>query len=396
MSEMNGLDLCRSIAKTRPTLPFIVMTGQGSMSTVISALRLGARDFLTKPLDAGSLVQAVARGMGEHATRDALSKPSDDESGLPLGRCPKMRQVYELVRRLSDSRVSVVVQGETGTGKEVVARAIHASSRVRTGPFVALSCAAMPAGLLESELFGHRRGAFTDAKTTKKGLFLEANGGTLLLDEIGELPLELQPKLLRALQERKIRPIGGHEEVPFDCRIIAATNRNLDVEVREKRFREDLYYRLKVVGITIPPLRERGDDILLLARYFLDRFAKRSSRHLTLTESARERLRKYSWPGNVRELENCIERAATLATRNELAVEDLPERLQLLEAACRPAQKDPKESDVLSLAELERLHIQRVVELLGGNKTRAAKLLGINRSTLHRFLGQSSNGRAGE
>jgi MoxR-like ATPase len=227
-----------------------------------------------------------------------------------------MRELYELIGSLSDSLVSVVVEGETGTGKEVIARALHSNSQVRNGPFLALSCAAMPAALLESELFGHVREASTDAKAAKNGLLLEANGGTLLLDEIGDLPLELQPKLLRALQERKLRPLGGSEDVAFDCRIIAATDRNLEEDVREKRFREDLYYRLNVVRITVPPLRERGDDILLLARHFLRRFAKRRSRSITFTESAQERLRVYAWPGNVRELENCIESAVALS-RND-------------------------------------------------------------------------------
>ncbi|HEX6272597.1 MAG TPA: sigma-54 dependent transcriptional regulator [Polyangiaceae bacterium] len=396
MEEMNGLELCRTIVHSRPDLPFIVMTGQGNMNTVIAALRLGARDFLKKPLDADSLVQSVARGLGDHAPEDAASLSFEDDAisvlGLPapLGNCTKMRRLYELVRKLSDSPVSIVIQGETGTGKEVIARALHANSSVRSGPFVALSCAAMPAGLLESELFGYVRGAFTDAKTTKKGLFLEASGGTLFLDEIGELPLELQPKLLRALQERTLRPLGGHQEVSFDCRIMVATNRNLEVEVREKRFREDLYYRLNVVGITVPPLRERGDDILLLARHFLRRFAKKRSRVVTLSESAQERLRSYRWPGNVRELENCMESAVALSKSDELGVHDFPEKIRFPEVGCAPPSPSELEPSTLSLVELERRHIARVLGLSGGNKARAARLLGINRSTLQRHLEQDA------
>jgi transcriptional regulator with GAF, ATPase, and Fis domain len=244
----------------------------------------------------------------------------------------------------------------------------------------------MPAGLLESELFGHVRGAFTDAKTAEKGLFLAADGGTLLLDEIGELPLEVQPKPLRALQERKIRPIGGRKEIPFDCRIIAATNRDLEVEVREKRFREDLYYRLNVVGITVPPLRERGDDILLLARYFSKLFAKDPARPPTLTPSAEATLLAYHWPGNVRELENCIMRAASLARRDELTADDLPERIRTLDVRCEQPPKAGPEPDWVPLIELERRHILRAMKLVGGNRGRAAELLGIDRSTLYRHL----------
>jgi two-component system, NtrC family, response regulator HydG len=395
MKEMNGLELCRSIVRTRPGLPFIVVTGQGSMNTVIAALRLGARDFLTKPLDATTLLQSVARGVGRPASGAASSAPSEDEvpeltlSG-PLGRCTKMRELYELVQSLSDSLASVVIEGEKGTGKEAFARALHANSSFRNGPFVALSCAAVPAALLESELFGYVRGAFTDAKGAKNGLFLAANGGTLLLDEIDELPLELQPKLLRAMQERKLRPLGGREEVPFDCRILAATNRNLEVEVREKRFREDLYYRLNVVGVTVPPLRERGDDILLLARHFLRRFAKRRSRNITFTQSAQERLRTYPWPGNVRELENCIESAVALSRGAQLSVDDFPDNVRFPQVGCDPPAQDERADNVLSLVELQRRHILRVLGLSGGNKAQAAKLLGINRSTLQRHLEQGS------
>jgi two-component system response regulator HydG len=394
MAEMSGLDLCREILQTRPRMPVILVTGKGSMSTVIAALRLGARDFLTKPLDAESVVGSVARSLRCHALPAPATSPSEEAAGphpeLTLtgmaGNCAAMQAVYEVIRNLSDSLVSVVVDGETGTGKESVARALHANSKLRNGPFVALSCAAMPAGLLESELFGYLRGAFTDAKATRKGLFVDANGGTLLLDEIGELPLELQPKLLRALQERKVRPLGGSEELPFDCRIVATTNRDLELEVREKRFREDLYYRLNVVQITVPPLRERGDDVLLLARYFLKRFAKSSAHDMTMTESAEKKLLAYFWPGNVRELENCIERAVTLARFDELTIDDLPDKIRVPDIGYELPPKKEHDPDVLSLVELERRHILRALKLLDGNKARAAELLGIDRSTLYRRL----------
>jgi two-component system response regulator HydG len=394
MAEMNGLDLCQEIVRSRPRVPVILMTGQGSMNIAIEALRIGASDFLTKPVDAVALLGSVARSLRHQALSEPSSAPLDESVGPPseltltgmLGECVAMQQVYGLVRQLSDSVASVVVQGETGTGKEIIARALHANSRLRDGPFIALSCAAMPAALLESELFGHERGAFTDASATKKGLFVEANGGTLLLDEIGELPLELQPKLLRALQERKVRPLGGHGEIPFDCRIVAATNRDLEVEVRENRFRKDLYYRLSVVRINVPPLRERGDDILLLARHFLTRFSQSMGRTATLSDSVERRLLAYSWPGNVRELENCLEGAMTLAHLDELTVSDLPEKIRIPEVGYEARPRQSEVPDVLPLVELKRRHILRAMTLLRGNKTRVAELLGIDRSTLYRRL----------
>jgi two-component system response regulator HydG len=291
-----------------------------------------------------------------------------------------MRRVRKLILDLADSVASVVIQGETGTGKEIIAQALHATSGLSGGPFIAVNCAAMPAGLLESELFGHARGAFTDAKTATKGLLVQANGGTLLLDEIADLPLTLQPKLLRALQERKVRPVGDYHEIPFNCRLIAASSQDLELEVKAKRFREDLYYRLDVVRVVVPPLRARGADILLLARHFLKRFAGRSRGAVTLSEGAMAKLLAYNWPGNVRELENCMERALALTRQEELSVADLPGKIQLFEpegverilafAATGIESKG-------SLFDAERSHVLQTVQQLGGNKTRAAALLGI-------------------
>ena len=320
---------------------------------------------------------------GLQAAEPLRGSPSELTLTGVLGQCPAIRELYQLISDLSGSVASVVIQGETGTGKEIIARALHANSPLQNGPFLAVSCAAMPAGLIESELFGHARGAFTDAKTARKGLFVEATGGTLFLDELGELPLGVQPKLLRALQERVVRPLGGHGEVPFDCRVIAATHRDLDVEVRNERFREDLYYRLNVVRLTVPPLRERGHDILLLARHFVTRFAGKSRPRATLAPCATDKLLAYHWPGNVRELENCIERTVALSRSDELTVEGLAETFRIPEIGGEPPSL---EEGVLSLVELERRHILRVVRLLGGNKARAADLLGIDRSTLYRRL----------
>jgi DNA-binding NtrC family response regulator len=396
MAGLNGLDLCRHIGEKRPGMPVILVTGRGNMDTVISALRLGARDFLTKPVDAASITTSVARTLQQHALETSNPDPRDEAdafrseptSTAVYGESAAIRQVYAVINSLSDSPASVLLQGETGTGKEILARAIHDNSPFKNGPFVALNCAAMPAGLLESELFGHTRGAFTDAKTATKGLLVQANGGTLLLDEIAELPLAMQPKLLRALQERTVRPVGGSEEVRFDCRLITATNRDLEREVAEKRFRQDLYYRLEVIRITVPPLRARGNDILLLARHFIERFARRSHRTAQLTELVAERLLSYSWPGNVRELESCMERAVAMASSEQLTLEDLPDKIRFFEIEHETADVVEPDPSVVPLLELERRHILRTLKRLGGNKMRAAQLLGIDRRTLYRRLEQ--------
>jgi DNA-binding NtrC family response regulator len=296
--------------------------------------------------------------------------------------------VYELIDRVADSDTSVLITGESGTGKEVAARALHARGRRHSGPFVAINCAAMPEALLESELFGHVRGAFTDAKTSRSGLFVKADGGTLFLDEVGELPLTLQPKLLRALQERTVRPVGGEAEVAFDARIVAATNRDLELAVEEGRFREDLYYRLNVIGLELPPLRARGNDVLLLAQRFLEHFATRSGKRVVgLSPAVAQRLLAYSWPGNVRELQNCIERAVALTAYEQLTVEDLPDRIRDYRAP-NPQTQSQDVSELVSLEEMERRYIQRVLETVGGSRTLASRILGVDRKTLYRKLGR--------
>ena len=397
MPEMDGIALCQKVAGVRPGLPIVLITGRADMATVTQALRVGVRDFLTKPLEAGALLSAVARLVGHpgQQSREVAAQPSELRLAGLLGESPAMRDVRRLVLDLAESVASVVIQGETGTGKEIIAHALHSTSTLSAGPFIALNCAAMPAGLLESELFGHARGAFTDAKMAKKGLLLQADGGTLLLDEIGELPLAMQPKLLRALQERTVRPIGEHQEIPFNCRIIAAANQDLELEVKAKRFREDLYYRLDVVRITVPPLRARGADILLLARHFLSRFVSRSRRVVTLSEAVAAKLLAYNWPGNVRELENCVERAVALSRSDQLTLEDLPERIRLFQPiVCAQPSGDVPAGDVASLFDAERDHVLRAVQQFGGNKTRAAAILGIDRRTLYRRLERYETGRS--
>ena len=390
MAEMNGIDLCRRILEARPDMPVIVGTGQGSMETAIAAMRAGAYDFVTKPFDPKLLVLTLARGVQHHRLRSELKRLQRDIAsrtapGL-IGQSAGMQRVLELVGRVADSETSVLIQGETGTGKELVARLIHASSKRRDGPFVAVNCAAVPHALIESELFGHARGAFTDARAQRTGLFLEASGGTLFLDEVGELPLETQPKLLRALQERTVRPVGSNGEQPFDVRLVAATNRDLEFEVFEKRFREDLYYRINVVTVELPPLRNRGTDVLALTQHFLGRFAERTGKApLTIAPSTAEKLLAYAWPGNVRELENCLERGVTLARFDQLTVDDLPDKIRNFKpTSFVVAADDPTE--VVTLEELERRYIARVLSLVGGNKSQAAQMLGVDRRTLYRKL----------
>jgi DNA-binding NtrC family response regulator len=389
MPDVNGLELCERIIALRPDVPVVLITGHATLDTAMGAIRAGAYDFVTKPIESKTLGVVVSRAVQHRRLRDQIKQlraANDASASLIVGGSPAMRKVADLIDRVGDSDASVLIHGETGTGKELVARAVHNKSKRREGPFVAINCAAVPHSLLESELFGHARGAFTDAKSTRVGLFQQANGGTLFLDEIGELPIDVQPKLLRALQERKVRPVGDNREIPYDARIVAATNRDLENEVREKRFREDLYYRINVVKVEVPPLRARGSDTLHLAHHFLKVFAERSGKPtIELSERAAERLMAYEWPGNVRELENCIEHAVALARFEQVTVEDLPEKLRgYLAGSFVATANDPTE--IVTMEELEKRYLLRVFKLVGNNKSRAAEVLGIDRRTMYRKL----------
>jgi two-component system response regulator HydG len=391
---MDGLELCQRVSEMRPGLPVIVITGHGSMQSAIAALRAGAYDFVSKPVDDALLAPCVMRaGQARSLQKEVQRLEREVAGGRPLddmvGSSSAMRRVSEMVCRVAPSDASVLIHGETGTGKELVARGIHTKSTRAKGPFVALNCAAVPANLIESELFGYARGAFTDAKGSREGLFVEANGGTLFLDEIGELPIEMQPKLLRALQERKVRPLGANNEISFNARLVCATNRDLEVEVAEKRFREDLYYRINVVRIDLPPLRERGTDVLAIAHHLLERMSPNKPH--TISPQVAERLVAYDWPGNVRELENCMERAVALARFEELTVEDLPAKLKS-HRSDRIVVAAEDASELITLDELERRYIQRVLKMLGGNKSRAAQVLGLDRRTLYRKLSAEDKG----
>lgn len=389
MPRMNGLALCEALHGARPELPVIVVTGEASAETAVAALRAGAYDFLSKPVQPELLLPCVGRAAERqrlaHELRQATRETPSLESGL-FGQSEPMKVVRDLVTRVAASGASVLVHGETGTGKELVARAIHKQSPRASGPFVAINCAALPAALVESELFGYVKGAFTDARTSKQGLFVEASGGTLFLDEVAELSLDNQAKLLRALQERMVRPVGGSNEVPFDSRVVAATHRDLEAEIAAGRFRSDLYFRLNVIRISLPPLRERGMDIVHLATHFLKAVCERDHRKVpVLPSEVAQKLLAYSWPGNVRELENCIERLSALASPERASVSDLPENLRQIDRP-RPAATVESIEEIVTLDEIEKRHVLRVLHLVKDNRSRAAQLLGIDRRTLYRRL----------
>jgi two-component system, NtrC family, response regulator AtoC len=391
MRGMNGIELCDRVVTNRSDVPVIVVTAFGSMDTAVATLRAGAFDFLTKPFGMEQLVIAVERAAQHRFLREevkrlrAAATPSGPLAEF-VGSSPAMKTVLTLLDRIAETDTTALVTGETGTGKELAARAIHRRSRRSDAPMVTVNCAAVPATLLESELFGHVRGAFTDARTDRKGLFVQAHKGTLFLDEVGEMPPEMQVKLLRALEARTVRPVGGQHEVAFDVRLITATHRDLVASVEEGTFREDLYYRINVLEITMPPLRARGTDVLLLARSFLEEFARRHAKPVQrISSPVAERLLSYAWPGNIRELRNCMERAVALARFEEVIVEDLPVQVR----DYRPthvlvAANDP--SELVPLAEVERRYVERVMEAVGGNKRQAAQILGLDRATLYRKL----------
>jgi DNA-binding NtrC family response regulator len=390
MHSMSGVDLCRQIAETREQLPVVVMTAYGSMETAISAIRAGAYDFVTKPFEMDDIVLTIERALKHRALREEVKRLRSAVSDAQkfddiLGTSQTMVKMFDLIGRIADTETTVLITGESGTGKELVAKAIHQRSTRREGPFVAINCAAMPENLLESELFGHVKGAFTDARNARPGLFVKASKGTLFLDEIGEMPAGMQAKLLRALQERTARPVGGDQELPFDARIIAATNRDLETEVDEKRFREDLFYRINVVHIHVPPLRARGGDALLLAQHFLQRYQTGPQRVLGIKSAAADKILSYSWPGNVRELQNCLERAVALAQFDHIGVDDLPERVREFKSS-RVTIDSSNPAELLPMDEVERRYILRVLEAVGGNKTLAAQVLGFDRRTLYRKL----------
>ena len=391
MPGLSGIQLCERVTLNRPDIPVIVITAFGSLNTAIAAIRAGAYDFITKPVDTDILELALSRAVSHHVLQEKIKRLTQEVAHTRsmdaiLGQSPRMQSLFSQIERVADTNVSVLIIGESGTGKELVARTLHRQTVGRNGPFVPINCSALPEPLLESELFGYQRGAFTDAKKDHPGIFLEAHGGTLFLDEIGEIPMRLQPKILRALEERRVKPIGSSREIPFDVRIISATNKDLESAIVEKMFREDLFYRINVIQLEVPPLRTRGMDVLLLAHHFVKHFSIVIKKKVTgISSAAAEKLLSYSWPGNVRELRNAIERAVALTRFERLTVEDLPKKIRTYQTdELVMGTGDP--SDLVSMEEIERRYIRYVIRTVKGNRTMAARILKIDRKTLYRKL----------
>ena len=399
MPDLDGLDMLREIKAVSPSPHVITITAFGSIDTAIRAVKLGAFDYITKPFDVDQLILSVQKALDERALRSELARLRDEVQrtyrwGNIIGRSGVMQEMFALIRRLSRSSASVLVTGASGTGKELVAKALHFNSPRRERPFVAINCAAIPDTLLESELFGYKRGAFTDARSDRAGLFVEADGGTLFLDEIAELAPALQAKLLRVLQEGEIRPLGAARSQKIDVRVVAATNKDLEERLANGSFREDLFYRLNVIHIHLPALRDRAEDILPLAEHFLATSAGKAGKDIrAFHEAAKKVMLGYGWPGNVRELENVVERAVALTEGTLIRVDDLPAlpgaRVRAPESSGDGDAADPLAAAAargLTLSELEREYIMCVLAAEGGNKTRAAQRLGLDRKTLYRKL----------
>jgi DNA-binding NtrC family response regulator len=381
-SSLSGLDVLRAFKAVNPSGQVLLVSGFGTLETAIEAVRAGAFDYISKPFDIEEVKKAVQRALDPMAPRTVHQIPAVDlRSGELIGRTPAMLAVYKQIARAADSIVPVLIVGESGTGKELVARALHRNSQRAARPFVAINCGAITETLLESELFGHTRGAFTGAVADTKGIFEQAQGGTVFLDEIGETSPSLQVKLLRVLEEGEVRPVGSTRPIKVDNRIIAATNRDLERAATEQQFRADLYYRLSVIVIRLPALRERRDDIPLLIATFLHAACKRAGRQIQFSAAALDVLLAHDWPGNVRQLENTIERIVLFSRGSVVAPEDLP---TLLQSSRRDTPTGLFE-DLPRLEDVERRYLEHVLRAVGRNRTRAAEVLGIDRRTLYRM-----------
>jgi two-component system response regulator AtoC len=394
MPGVDGLGVIRRLAELQPGTPALILTAFATIDTAIECIREGACDYLSKPFTMEEIKAVVRRILLSRRLARSGAEPrpeSLDREAIQdlVGQSPAMVAVYTLVARVARLDTTVLIQGETGTGKELVARAVHRASARAAGPFVVVDCTAVPEGLFESELFGHERGAFTGALSARRGLFEAAAGGTCFLDEIGELAPPLQAKLLRVLQDQAIRRVGGNDWIPVSVRIIAATNRNLAEQVAEGRYREDLYYRLNVVTIDLPPLRDRSGDIPLLAQHMLDKYARAAGKRIAgFAPEALARLVARDWPGNVRELENAVERAVALCASELIMPDDLPVPAR----ADAPAPPGGLPHARMTLDEMKRWYVGKVLDEVGGNKLRAAEILGVDRGTLYRTLRRKERG----
>ncbi|HET6934855.1 MAG TPA: sigma-54 dependent transcriptional regulator [Candidatus Angelobacter sp.] len=393
-----GLELLEEVKLLHPEIAVIVMTAYATVTSAVEAMRTGANDYLTKPfaLDelAAVLDRAAQRRSVDNASRRLREKLRSEQGlGNLIGNSPEMEKIYRILSKVSQTTHPVLILGESGTGKELIARSIHSNGPNASKPFLPVDCGSLVPTLVESELFGYVKGAFTGATRNKEGLLASAEGGTVFLDEIGEMPLDLQAKLLRALQEKEVRPVGANHRVPINCRVLAATNRDLAAMVEQGRFRKDLYYRLNVVALRLPPLRDRREDIPLLASHFLNRMSRRTGTKYVLSDDALRTMSDYAWPGNVRELENSIERACALCSGPILRLGDLPTQLQDFQLhvhrsanASPSGQADTPSAQVTPLADLERQAILDTLRQLNGDKLTAARLLGIGKTTLYRKL----------
>jgi DNA-binding NtrC family response regulator len=381
MPGMQGDELLARIRYRDPEVPVVIITAFGSIDSAVSAMKSGAFHYVSKPFHLADLLRTLDGAVRQRRLRYALTRYQERATGDTLRRViaesPSMRRTMDLVVRAAESDAPVLLVGESGTGKELLARELHSGSPRRSGPFLAVNCSAIPDTLLESHLFGHRRGAFTDARQDRNGLFRDAKGGTILLDEIGDMPPLLQSKLLRVLQEKEVHPLGAPAPVSVDVRVVAATHRDLEAMIEENRFRLDLYYRLKVIVVNVPPLRERPGDLVPLVAHFLNKHGRRLGREHSISAGALALLSGYHWPGNVRELENTIERCLALSKSDVIDVADLPGDFRPI------ARVVSGPSSVRSMAEIEREHIQRALRVAGGNKSAAARLLGVDRKTLY-------------
>jgi two-component system response regulator HydG len=391
MPSVNGIDLLQDIKRRHPEILVVIMTGYASVHSAVQAMRAGAFDYVSKPF-AFEELRLVLDRVAAHlkiATENRLlreSLRSKNGFGPLIGRAPEMEKLYRIISKAANSAHPVLILGESGTGKELVARSIHYCGSYRDRPFVPVDCGSLAPTLIESELFGYVRGAFTGAVRSKDGLLATANGGTVFLDEIGELPIDLQSKLLRALQEKEIRPLGSTRTVPVDVRILAATNPDLETAVQQGAFRRDLFFRLNVLTLRIPPLRERRQDIPLLAGQILERVTRTTGVHRNISDDVLRRMLEYDWPGNVRELENCLERACALSSSATLQIGDLPTALRNLDHGSFSVANSGNGHGILPLAELEKRAILQAIEELHGDKLEVARQLGIGKTTLYRKL----------
>lgn len=390
MPRMKGTELVRHLREIDAEALILLITAFGSIENAVESMRAGAFDYLTKPFGTDEILLSIGRALEQRGLRIELQRLRREIQGRYgfeniLGKSDPMRRIFEIVMHISDAPANVLITGESGTGKELIARAIHYHSGRSRGPFIPINCAAIPENLLESELFGYLQGSFTDARKDRKGLFQEASGGSLFLDEISEIPVNLQAKLLRVIEDKEVRPLGASRGEKVDVRILAASNRDLDQLVGEGRFRQDLFYRLNVVRIQLPPLRERSEDIPILAEHFIQKFSGKTKRRVQgLTEEALAAILNYHWPGNVRELEHTIERAVLLGKSELISATDLPP--QLLAKDRNEVSLAEALSKGYSLKNLERDYIKKVMESTKGNKTEAASILGVDRTTLYRKL----------